>query len=76
MNLPSKTLINSENGKPLEGFAPKHPPVQSSSCSTPVVRKTIEEAAAEYIERSKQKGHKTYLGYRNAADLFLVRVEN
>ena len=35
-------------------------------------RKTVREAAKEYIERSKQKSHKTYLGYRNAVNLFVT----
>jgi integrase len=33
-------------------------------------RMTLEGAAREYIERSKHKSHKTYLGYRNAVSLF------
>jgi hypothetical protein len=35
-------------------------------------RKTVEEAAREYIERSKQKSRKTYLGYRTAVNLFVA----
>jgi integrase len=36
-------------------------------------RKTVADAARDYIERSKLKSRKTYIGYRNAVDLF---VEN
>jgi integrase/recombinase XerD len=36
-----------------------------------VPRKTVSEAAREYIERSKQKSRKTYLGYRTAVNLFV-----
>jgi integrase len=35
-------------------------------------RKTVGEAAREYIERSKQKSRKTYLGYRTAVNLFVA----
>jgi len=34
--------------------------------------KTLVEAAREYIERSKQKSRKTYLGYRTAVNLFVA----
>ena len=34
-------------------------------------RKTVSEAARDYIERSKQKSHKTYIGYRNAVNMFV-----
>lgn len=37
----------------------------------PVFRKTIADAAREYIERSKQKSHKTFIGYRTAVNLFV-----
>jgi len=33
-------------------------------------RKTVVDAAREYLERSKQKSRKTYIGYRTAVDLF------
>ena len=65
-------LINMEAGKTLEGFAPKLDSTRPSLSSIPVLRKTIEEAAAEYIGRSEQKEHKTYLGYRHATNLFLA----
>lgn len=65
-------LINSENRNPLDGFVPKRGSTHPSLCSTPQVRKTVEEASAEYIERSKMKQHKTYLGYRNATNLFVA----
>jgi hypothetical protein len=34
-------------------------------------RKTIAEAATEYIDRSKQKSRKTFIGYRTAVNLFV-----
>jgi len=37
-----------------------------------VPRKKLAEAAREYIERSKQKSHRTYLGYRVAVNLFVA----
>jgi len=33
-------------------------------------RKTVVDAAREYLERSKQKSRKTYIGYRTAVNLF------
>jgi len=33
-------------------------------------RKTVVDAAKEYLERSKQKSRKTYIGYRTAVNLF------
>ncbi len=34
-------------------------------------RKTVVDAAREYLERSKQKSRKTYIGYRTAVNLFV-----
>src|SRR6516164_7643880 len=33
-------------------------------------RKTVIDEAKEYLERSKQKSRKTYIGYRTAVNLF------
>jgi hypothetical protein len=64
-------LIQMENGRPLECAAKSYaaPP---QSMSTYASRKRVVEAAREYIERSKQKSRKTYLGYRTAVNLFFA----
>ena len=55
--------------------APKNigvlPTVRASVVPPTVPRKTIAEAAQEYIQRSKQKSRKTFIGYRNAVNLFV-----
>jgi integrase len=45
-----------------------------SSSDKPVSsqRKTVVGAAREYLERSKQKSRKTYIGYRTAVNLFAL----
>jgi integrase len=45
-------------------------PPSMLAATTP--RKTLVEAAREYIERSKQKSRRTYLGYRVAVNLFVA----
>jgi len=64
-------LIQMENGRPLECAAKSYaaPP---QSIPTYASRKRVVEAALEYIERSKQKSRKTYLGYRTAVNLFFA----
>jgi len=64
-------LIRTENGRPLECVADSYaaPP---HSIPTNAPRKRVIEAAREYIERSKQKSRRTYLGYRVAVNLFLA----
>ncbi len=64
-------MINMDAGRPLERPAVRevHPPLVAAST---VPRKTVEESAREYIERSKQKSRKTYLGYRTAVNLFVA----
>jgi hypothetical protein len=63
-------LINMDYGRPLErpAVTEVHP---NALTSNDAPRKTLEEFAREYIERSKQKSRKTYLGYRTAGNLFL-----
>ena len=64
-------LIRIENGEQIE--APCSPfPGQRSEIPRPLQRKTLKDAAREYIERSKQKSRKTYLGYRTAVNLFVA----
>lgn len=64
-------LIRMEDGPPLECIAALHagPP---SSIPTAAPRRRVAEAAREYIERSKQKSRRTYLGYRVAVNLFVA----
>jgi len=64
-------LIRMEDGQPLECSAAFHagPP---SSIPTAAPRRRVAEAAREYIERSKQKARRTYLGYRVAVNLFVA----
>ena len=64
-------LIQMENGRPLECAAKLYaaPP---QSIPTYASRKRVVEATLEYIERSKQKSRKTYLGYRTAVNLFFA----
>ena len=64
-------LIQMENGHPLESVAESYP-APPHSIPTHAPRKRVIETAREYIERSKQKSRKTYLGYRTAVNLFLV----
>jgi len=64
-------LIRMEDGQPLECIAALHAgPASSIPAAAP--RKRVAEAAREYIERSKQKSRRTYLGYRVAVNLFLA----
>jgi integrase len=64
-------LIQMENKHPLESI-PESYPAPPHSIPTHAPRKRVIEAAREYIERSKQKSRKTYLGYRTAVNLFLA----
>src|SRR6266481_8723753 len=55
-------MINMDYGRPLE--RPVVPEVHPQSVVAGTVsRKTVEEAALEYIQRSRQKSRKTYLGH-------------
>src|SRR6267378_3756571 len=64
-------LINLDYGQPLERptGTQADPPLMLAGTTS---RKTVREAAREYIERSKQKSRKTYLGYRTAVNLFVA----
>src|ERR1700687_15920 len=59
-------LINMEYGQPLERSTVVHADASPMLAGT-APRKTVRDAADEYIARSKQKSRKTYLGYRTAA---------
>jgi hypothetical protein len=65
-------LLNLEDCKTPNHLAVMHTNRPSISLDS-VARKTVAEAAEDYSERSKLKSRKTYIGYRNAVDLF---VEN
>jgi hypothetical protein len=64
-------LSRMEDSRPLECIAALQagPP---SSIPTAALRRRVAESAREYIERSKQKSRKTYLGYRVAVNLFVA----
>src|SRR5260370_19301195 len=64
------TLIQMEEGKPLHNL-PAPAATRPSIISAAVPRKTVSEAAREYIESSKQQSIETYLGYRTAVNLFV-----
>jgi integrase len=64
-------LVRREDGQLIECAAPLHaaPP---SRIPTTTPRTRVAQAARDYIERSKQKSRKTYLGYRAAVNLFVA----
>lgn len=62
-------LIQMEGAQLPEQNAVLHAPT-STIAGAP--RKRVAEAAREYIERSKQKSRRTYLGYRVAVNLFVA----
>jgi integrase len=47
------------------------PAVSASVVPATLPRKTIAEAAREYVERSRQKSRKTFIGYRTSVNLFV-----
>ncbi|MDP9337423.1 MAG: site-specific integrase [Acidobacteriota bacterium] len=67
-------LIRMEDGKSANNLATLHAEPQSVHPMT-APRKRVAEAAREYIERSKQKSRKTYLGYRTAVNLFVTNCK-
>jgi len=64
-------LIRIENGEQVEAPSSLFSG-QRSEIPRQLQRKTLKDAAREYIERSKQKSRKTYLGYRTAVNLFVA----
>jgi integrase len=71
LNAAHVTLIRMEHGRSLESVAEPYA-ARPQSLPSSLPRKRVIEAAREYIERSKQKSRKTYLGYRTAVNLFLA----
>ena len=69
ISLAHTPIIRMEDGRSLDTLAALRAEPPSSVPAAPP-RKTVAEAAREYLERSKQKSHRTYLGYRGAANLF------
>ena len=63
-------MINMDYGQQHKPNAVRADPPSMLAATTPP--KTLLEAAREYIERSKQKSRKTYLGYRTAVNLFVA----
>ena len=70
ISLAQTVIIRMEDGRSLDTLAALRAEPPSSVPATPP-RKTVAEAAREYIERSKQKSRRTYLGYRVAVNLFV-----
>jgi integrase len=64
-------MLNMDSGRPPERpiVVEADPPLPTANTAP---RKTVEQVAPEYIERSKQKSRKTYLGYRTAVNLFVA----
>ncbi len=70
LNAAIAALLNMEDCKAPNNIAVL-PTVRASVVPSTVPRKTIAEAAREYIERSSQKSRKTFIGYRTAVNLFV-----
>lgn len=69
LNAAVAALLNLEHGEaPINVSA--FPVVRSTAVPITVHRETVASAAQKYIERSKQKSRKTFIGYRTAVDLF------
>ncbi len=70
LNAAFAALLNVEDCKALNNIAVL-PAVRASVVPATAPRKTIAEAAREYIERSSQKSRKTFIGYRTSVNLFV-----
>jgi integrase len=70
LNAAIAALLNMENSK-APNIVAALPTTRASAAPAAVPRKTVAEAAREYIERSKQKSRKTFIGYRTAVNLFV-----
>jgi len=71
LNAAFAALLNMEDARAANNNIVALPSVRASAVPTTVQRMAITEAAHEYIERSKQKSHKTFIGYRTAVNLFV-----
>jgi hypothetical protein len=70
ISLAQAAIIRMEESRSFDTLAALRAEPPSSVPAAPP-RKTVAEAAREYIERSKQKSCRTYLGYRVAVNLFV-----
>jgi hypothetical protein len=71
ISLAHTAMIRMEGGRSPDTFATLcEEPRSPFPAATP--RKKVAEAAREYIERSKQKSRRTYLGHRVAVNLFVA----
>jgi integrase len=70
LNVAMAALFNMNDRDPESGV-PVLPHVSRSAVLDAAARKTLAEAAEEYIARSKQKSRRTYNGYRTAVNLFV-----
>jgi|SRR2546421_570904 len=70
VNAAIAALLNTENCK-APNIVALLPAARTAAVPAAVPRKTLAEAAGEYIERSSQKSRKTFIGYRTAVNLFL-----
>jgi integrase len=71
ISLAHTAMIRTEASRSFDTFATLREESRSPVPAAPP-RKTVAEAAREYIERSKQKSRRTYLGYRVAVNLFVA----
>ena len=71
ISLAYTALIRREEGKSPDTLVRSRSDSQSVA-PTAAPRKKLADAAREYIERSKQKSHRTYLGCRVAVNLFVA----
>lgn len=69
-NAAMAALLNMEHSKPANNFGGL-PTIRDSVPPITLPRKTVAEAAQEYVERSKQKSRKTFIGYRTVVALFV-----
>jgi site-specific recombinase XerD len=70
LNAAFAALLNNEDCKAGNNIAVL-PALSASLAPATAPRKTIAEAAREYIERSSQKARKTFIGYRTSVKLFV-----
>ncbi len=70
LNAAVAALLNIEHAKASGSKIAALSAVHSSAAPAPLHRKELADAAREYIERSEQKSHRTFIGYRTAVNMF------
>ncbi len=70
LNAAMAALLNVENYKGPNNIVGL-PIGRAAATPDTVFRKTVAEAAREYIERSREKSRRTFIGYRTAVNLFV-----